>query len=398
MKPRNRIEILVGMMALSVLAAAAILAILFPSRVWDPFLWRYFWAPIVADAGGDAGDITASYNIYDTLAYGIILALSAYYIHRLFEYLDIRVGIWFFIALSPVIVIGPSTRVLEDMELFNEPLQYLFISPLIYIFLGISTLITLIISHLIEVRSGPDDRRYRISSGLFLFLPGLLTSLAIWSSPDWLNTSIRTWPILLTSLVVGLLHPLVFKKRGYERILFLFWVQPLIFTIYAYAHWFGKGDWYETFMDIKGGAVPETHYLAGIGIVALTLISTGLVYGIFRLLSTRFEGVKPSMHGINVMIVGGHLLDASATSIGVDFIGYQEKHVLPSFLMENLGTAFVMFPLKLVFIIPALYFIDRVSRESGGDSKHMIALVRLAVLILGFAPGTRDLIRLALGV
>mgnify|MGYP001139489026 CR=1 FL=1 len=398
MNSRNKIELSVGITAITLISITVILGILFPSKVWDPFLWRYFWGPIVADAGGDAGDITASYNIYDTITYGIILALSAYYIHRLFEYLKLRVGFLFFLALSPIIIIGPSTRVLEDMELFNEPLQFLFISPLIYIFLGISTLFTLCISHMIEKRTKGNERRCRMVTGLFLFLPGLITSLVITAFPDWLNSPLPIWPILLISLAASVALPRLPGKGRYEMTLFSFWIQPLIFTIYAYSFWFGEGKWFRHFMEIKGGSAPETHYIAGLGIIFLTLLSTIAVFYIIKILSKRFSGLSISVHGINVLIVFGHLLDASATSIGVDFIGYQEKHVLPSFLMNTFDTAFVMFPLKLLFILPAIYYIDRVAEESEEGSKHIIALVRLAILVLGFAPGTRDLIRLALGV
>jgi uncharacterized membrane protein len=69
--------------------------------------------------------------------------------------------------------------------------------------------------------------------------------------------------------------------------------------------------------------------------------------------------------------------------------------------IEKTGFAYpgmVMYPLKLVFLIPALYFMDIVMERDAKENPHLMALVKLTILILGFAPGTRDIIRLALGV
>ena len=102
--------------------------------------------------------------------------------------------------------------------------------------------------------------------------------------------------------------------------------------------------------------------------------------------------------GVNMMIIFGHMLDASATFIGIDRYGYVEKHVLPQTLMDLFGTAAVMYPLKLAFLLPALYIMDVGMEEEAKENPHLMALVKLTILILGFAPGTRDVIRLALGV
>ncbi|MEZ5335484.1 MAG: DUF63 family protein [Methanolobus sp.] len=58
---------------------------------------------------------------------------------------------------------------------------------------------------------------------------------------------------------------------------------------------------------------------------------------------------------INMTILWVHLMDASSTIAGIDYLGYYEKHVVPSYLIELTGTAFVMYPLKLSIFIPVLY-------------------------------------------
>jgi uncharacterized membrane protein len=108
--------------------------------------------------------------------------------------------------------------------------------------------------------------------------------------------------------------------------------------------------------------------------------------------------LRPFVGSVNVLILSGHMLDASATYVGVDHYGYSEKHRLPSLLMEITGTAAVMFPLKLLFLLPALYYIDSSIGNDVGENRHLLALVKLAILVLGFGPGIRDLLRLSLGV
>ncbi|HHD16671.1 MAG TPA: DUF63 family protein, partial [Euryarchaeota archaeon] len=131
MERRNIVESLAAGLVISYFLILFIGCLLWPGLFWDRFVWRFYWGPIVADAGGNAGSITSSYNWVDTLTYGAVLAVSAYFIHRLFVRLKLRMDLDFFLAMIPVILIGPSARVLEDMELFNEPLRYIFISPLI---------------------------------------------------------------------------------------------------------------------------------------------------------------------------------------------------------------------------------------------------------------------------
>ena len=72
-----------------------------------------------------------------------------------------------------------------------------------------------------------------------------------------------------------------------------------------------------------------------------------------------------------------------------------EKHVLPNFLIEATGTAFVMYPLKLVVTIPVLFIIDQYLK---GESKNLIGLVKLAILTVGLAPAIRDILRMSLGI
>jgi uncharacterized membrane protein len=87
-----------------------------------------------------------------------------------------------------------------------------------------------------------------------------------------------------------------------------------------------------------------------------------------------------------------HLFDASSTYIAVDYYGYYEQHVLPSALTTLFGTALVMFPLKIVVILGALYIIDTYIED-----RTIANMLKLAIFILGLAPGLRNFLSLIMG-
>jgi len=96
---------------------------------------------------------------------------------------------------------------------------------------------------------------------------------------------------------------------------------------------------------------------------------------------------------INLSILSAHLLDASSTFIAVDFYGYWEQHVLPNFIYNLSGTAITMFPLKIVVISFVLYLIHKYI-----DDDRICETLKLAVFVLGLAPGVRNFLTLAIGI
>lgn len=99
-----------------------------------------------------------------------------------------------------------------------------------------------------------------------------------------------------------------------------------------------------------------------------------------------------------ITLLFGQLLDASATSYGIDLhpsVQYVEQHVIGSALISATGTAFVMFPLKLLVLFPAIYVMKMYRKEANPAFWH---LVLLAMIVVGFAPGVRDMVRMVLYV
>ncbi len=131
----------------------------------------------------------------------------------------------------------------------------------------------------------------------------------------------------------------------------------------------------------KLNVVNAKYGLAVIGIAAL--VSLALWFAFKKLKFTA--GTK------HFIVFPAHMLDATTTFIAVDFLFATEKHPLPSFATTFVGTAAVMFVLKLLVLIPLVYFMDKEFED-----KQFITFMLIAVAVLGFAQGIRNLLSIIL--
>lgn len=122
---------------------------------------------------------------------------------------------------------------------------------------------------------------------------------------------------------------------------------------------------------------------------------TGITF-IFYLVARHFKS-SIFTDPLNLSILMVHLMDASSTYIGVDKLGYFEKHVVPTYLINLTGTALVMYPLKLIIFIGVLYLLDT-QFEDDERSLNLKVLIKMVILILGLSPATRNTIRMMLGI
>jgi uncharacterized membrane protein len=93
----------------------------------------------------------------------------------------------------------------------------------------------------------------------------------------------------------------------------------------------------------------------------------------------------------NYLILLSHLFDASSSFVAITFFSYVEQHVLPGFLFPIFG-AWVLMLLKIIVVWPALYYIDKI------EDKKLRIWLKIAVLILGLALGTRDFLSVSMMV
>jgi uncharacterized membrane protein len=132
-------------------------------------------------------------------------------------------------------------------------------------------------------------------------------------------------------------------------------------------------------------------------LLALAL-SAALTLGIVCFCKTcarRLPALTLYTQTFNVLLLFAHALDASATFLGVDFYGYREKHVLPHILISHAHTAAIMYPLKLLVLLFAIYALDVLCKNLAENAR---GLAKFCIFVLGLAPGVRDIVRVALGV
>jgi len=138
-----------------------------------------------------------------------------------------------------------------------------------------------------------------------------------------------------------------------------------------------------------------------INFFSLNLIGIGQVLFVWGLFTIIFVIIGKFWHlfdktlydgKINLSIISAHLLDASTTFIAVDYYGYFEQHVLPGSVYNLSGTAITMFPLKIIVISFVLYLVDKYI-----DDEIIKGTLKLAIFILGLAPGLRNFLTLAIG-
>ncbi|MEA1999149.1 MAG: DUF63 family protein [Euryarchaeota archaeon] len=98
---------------------------------------------------------------------------------------------------------------------------------------------------------------------------------------------------------------------------------------------------------------------------------------------------------LNVSVLAAHLLDASSSYIGIDFLGYHGKHVIEGMIVQYTGSAAGMFLLKLGILMPVLYLLDICFDEREIELKN---LVLFALIVIGLAPAVRNTLRMMLGV
>lgn len=126
---------------------------------------------------------------------------------------------------------------------------------------------------------------------------------------------------------------------------------------------------------------------------AVTGISGILVLVIYAI------GAKLSVHfltdRLNAAVLAAHLLDAASSHIGIDMLGYRGKHVVEGIIVEYMGSAAGMYPLKLGALIPALYLLET---RFGARERELKNIVLLALIVIGLGPAVRNTLRMILGV
>lgn len=170
------------------------------------------------------------------------------------------------------------------------------------------------------------------------------------------------WIVFLALIVVSLILDSRFKTKGLITV-----IAPLLGII---PHLF--------FIKVANPTAPLIFAL----IYILSLVPFILLRKRFALLSDNF----------NFVAIASQLFDATSSFVNVDFFNYVEIHVVGGFFSNIFNSGFVMYPIKLIVLLPVLYLLDK---EEDTNYKNFLKLI---VCVLGLGPGIRNLITVILGV
>ena len=314
---------------------------LLPNIFYDQWIWKYYWGPVVADASGEVAihngvQAREGYTIVSEITYGIILIFALYAIYKLLKKLKITVNWRFALVLMPYILFGPITRVLEDTGYFNEPIVYWYISPLIYLQITIFALFFLLLGYYLEKK---------------------------------------------------LKNP----KLTVNRVIFLGGLILLIPSLYLIARWILGDQW---------SATTGVRFDVFLIVIGITFLVVGLVYLTSYIFRNK-EKFAVYKNPLNLAMFIGHIIDGLTSYISIKdpfLIGlnYSEKHPASNFLLEIWGPLFPI--VKFILIIIVVYVFDILFKEELKNHLTLVNLLKIGIIILGFSPGLRDLLRVTMGV
>ena len=411
--------------------------------VWEDGLKPIIWDPIMEDAGS-AGD--ADYNRINTLLYTLSMLASVVVLQALFRKADFPADDRMLLALLTWVCLAPVLRVLEDADFFGSEMDWLFISPIIHLHLALWLIVVAGLSQFLASQwDGIDSDRIegKIRKALipilflmlffhwaFLYQPAYLAHEELgmfWISIGFVASfavllgvviQTRGWPAITRGMfafgasasVLGLFHWFQFldtpwtqeSLRVSESI--VWWPLLVVLGIPGVICYVMYRRGYEDALQLKltgyeAGVLPE-----GISVKAWEEAGDEIENHPVEMLSRTALLASPMV----LAMVFGQLCDGFATMVGIDYFDYGEKHVvsnqvilygaeLNSMLGIEFGEGAWLFALLKAVLVGAISWMF-VEMKVERRQRHIRILIVLAVLIVGLAPGLRDIGRLMLGV
>ena len=411
--------------------------------IWTDGLKPVVWDPIMKDAGS-AGD--ADYNPLNTMLYTFSMLASVVVLQALFRKADFPTDDRMLVALLAWVCLAPVLRVLEDADFFSSEMDWLFISPIIHLHLtawlvGIAGLSQYLASQWDGMDSDRIENKIRkamipiLSIALFfhwafLYQPAYMAHEEM--GMFWVGIGLvlalfvlfgvmiktRGWPAITRGMLafgasastLGLAHWLQFLSTPWAQessrisesivlwpLLIVFGIPSLVcFVLYRR----GKDDALQLQLTgYEAGVLPH-----GISLKAWENAGDELQNHPVEMLSRTALLASPMV----LAMVFGQLCDGFATMVGIDYFGYGEKHVVSnqvihygaeinSMLGIEFGKGAWLFALLKATLVGAITWMF-IEMKVEKRQRHIRILIVLAVLIVGLAPGLRDIGRLMLGV
>jgi len=384
------------------------------------FLYQYYLDPVIEESSSDAG-----YNLFNTMTYAIVLALFAVALSAWLRYLGIDHSDATILALLPYVLWAALGEIVEDAGMFDSSLEAYFVSPGIHFQTAAWVVVAGAAGYRIAHSDSilDEDRVSRVD-GVATILIGMqfvIYYISIDNGPIVSSEGLDITPMLVCGIIALLLPTLVMNDSlsgftAVQRSVFLvgmggsiLLLGPLVsyginhpddITLWPLAVVIGAPAVLVYQMHQTG--LPAARELAEHGFVA-GILPPGMTEEQYDELVSSDKDLIQSLRNKAVMAspvvslaVAGQLLDGLATGIGIEAFGYTEKHLFSAELIEFFGSAYGFTVVKLALGMLIWYFFAIANFEH--RQQHLRILVAVAMMVVGTAPGLRDVGRLALGV
>lgn len=288
------------------------------------FFKQYFIDPITNKTG---------YNPVNTIVYGVLLVLGAYFLFRFFKKLGYAVDARFFKASVPFILLVSVWRALTDFGIYAY--GFFTTTPGLYV------------------------------PVLFIFFPLVILAKKIEDWKGW------RYEYIYSGVSAGLLASQLI-------ILFIALSTSSQSTAVFAVFFFTLMSWMPFFILYR----IDKHFHV-----------SNKELDRFSLALSRF--VKPLRDKFNLWMFLAQFFDASSTFVSLTYYGYSEQHVAPSFIMATFGN-WAFYAWKVIILCIVIYVLDYVIKDN--KNKELTNFIKMVFITFGIATGTRDMLRLAMGV
>jgi uncharacterized membrane protein len=286
--------------------------------------------------------------------------------------------------------------VLEDSEYFQEPFVYWFISPLIYVQIAVYALAFVLFGYFLEhLRKKNQFSKWFSSLFLVLILVNILY-LSFWFSGVSFGMYLIHPAVFVVLSIVALLPSFfeLWKQRNISvnMVIFSGGLLFLLPSLYLVARWIAGEQWSYTH------GVRFDVFVLIIGCTSLILFLVYVIAGRYQ----KSENLQIYQQPLNLAMIAGHLIDGLTSYISIYdplHMGlplYLEKHPASNLLMELWPPLFPI--VKFFLIVGVIYLFDVIYKKELAQYSRLVNLLKIGILILGFSPGMRDLLRVTMGV
>jgi len=321
---------------LAIIVVILVGCVVLPSVFYDQWIWKYYWGPVVADAAGGS------------VVYNGVQANEGYTLLS-----EITYGIILVIALYAIYNLLKKLKIIVDWRFALALMPYILFGP---------------ISRTLE------------DAGYFG------EPFVCWFISPLIYLQIAAYALFF--LLLG--HYIERRsKKQYLTVNTILFSGGLLFLIPSLLILVAQG--------LESSEIRFDVFLLIICPVCLIILLVYLFVHRFRSNGKLVVYKNP----LNLAMLFGHLMDGLASYISIkDPLGmglsYSEKHPASNVLLGIWGPLFPI--VKFLLIIAVIYVFDVLYKDELKNHLTLVNLLKIGILILGFSPGLRDLLRVTIGV